>query len=47
MTSPLRPADDAVIVDTSELGIDEVVEAILDVVERTRRRLATGDRRPL
>jgi len=47
VTSPLRPADDAVIVDTSELGIDEVVEAILDVVERTRRRLATGDRRPL
>ncbi|MDO4609287.1 bifunctional cytidylate kinase/GTPase Der [Corynebacterium sp.] len=32
-TSPLRPADDAVILDTSDLGVDEVVERILDVVD--------------
>ncbi|MFC3850968.1 bifunctional cytidylate kinase/GTPase Der [Corynebacterium hansenii] len=32
-TSPLRPADDAVVLDTSEMGIDEVIEHILDVVE--------------
>ena len=35
-TSPLRPAEDAVIVDTSDLGIDEVVATILEVVERVR-----------
>ena len=40
-TSPLRPADDAVIVDTSDLGIDQVVDRILNVVERVNRRLAT------
>jgi len=37
--SPLRPADDAEIIDTSDLSIDEVVEVVLDLVE------ATGDRR--
>ncbi len=31
-TSPLRPADDSVEVDTSDLGIDEVVAAILGVI---------------
>ena len=31
-TSPLRPADDAVEVNTSEMGIEDVVLAILDVV---------------
>ena len=30
--SPLRPADDAVIIDTSELGIDQVVDEILCLV---------------
>lgn len=30
--SPLRPADDATIIDTSELGIDEVVEEVLALV---------------
>lgn len=30
--SPLRPAEDAVLIDTSELTIDEVIERILDVV---------------
>ena len=29
--SPLRQADDAVLVDSSEMGIDDVVNAILDV----------------
>lgn len=37
-TSPLRPADDAVIVDTSALDIDEVVSTILDVVARAGSR---------
>jgi cytidylate kinase len=31
--SPLRPADDAEIIDTSELSIDEVVERVLALVE--------------
>ena len=30
--SPLKPAEDAVIVDTSELGIDEVVAKVSDLV---------------
>jgi cytidylate kinase len=30
--SPLRPADDATIVDTSDIGINEVVNTILDAV---------------
>jgi len=29
--SPLRPADDAVIVDTSDLTIDEVVQRVVDL----------------
>lgn len=36
LASPLRPADDAVILDTSSLGIDEVVHLIL---ARLRERL--------
>ena len=36
--SPLRPADDADIIDTSDLSIDEVVERVLALVE------VTGDR---
>jgi len=34
VTSPLRPADDAIVVDTSDLGIDEVVEVVLEVIEQ-------------
>lgn len=30
--SPLRPADDAIVVDTSDLGIEEVVEEVLEVI---------------
>ena len=33
--SPLKPADDATIVDTTGLGIDEVVELIVETL-RTR-----------
>lgn len=32
--SPLKPAEDAVIVDTSKLGIDEVVAKVLDLVKK-------------
>jgi cytidylate kinase len=32
--SPLRPADDAIVVDTSDLGIEEVVAEILEVIEQ-------------
>lgn len=35
--SPLRPADDAVIIDTSDLDIDEVVAAVLEIVDRVGR----------
>jgi cytidylate kinase len=38
VASPLRPADDAVIVDTSDLGIDHVVEEVLRVVARAEHR---------
>lgn len=31
--SPLRPADDATVIDTSELSIEEVVESIISIVE--------------
>ncbi len=34
--SPLRQADDAVLVDTSELSIEEVVEKILEITEEKR-----------
>ncbi|NLG56281.1 MAG: (d)CMP kinase [Rhodococcus sp.] len=34
--SPLRPADDSILVDTSEMGIDEVVARLIELVdERT------------
>ena len=35
--SPLRPADDAVIIDTSELTRSEVQQALIDLVERSAR----------
>ncbi|MDO5031633.1 (d)CMP kinase [Corynebacterium sp.] len=34
-TSPLRPAEDAVIVDTSEMTRDEVVEALISIVKES------------
>ena len=32
--SPLKQAEDAVLVDSSEMGIDQVVDAILDVYNK-------------
>ena len=32
--SPLKQADDAVLVDSSEMGIDQVVDTILDVYNK-------------
>ncbi|APT92567.1 cytidylate kinase [Corynebacterium phocae] len=34
-TSPLRPAEDAVIVDTSELTLDQVLERLTDIVKES------------
>lgn len=36
-TSPLKPADDAVLVDTSEMTPDEVLQALTGIVERSAR----------
>lgn len=56
--SPMRPAPDAVVVDTSDLGIDEVVAQVLELVESAQARSeraeeasqfrssSTGPRRP-
>ena len=35
-TSPLKQADDAVLVDSSELNIDEVVDAILKICQERK-----------
>lgn len=35
--APLKPAEDAVVVDTTLLGVDEVMERVLDLVERGAR----------
>ena len=35
--SPLRRAEDAVVIDTSEMTVDEVVAAILELVQQTER----------
>ena len=37
--SPLRPAEDAEIIDTSDLSIDEVVERVLELVDAGRSTL--------
>ena len=38
-TAPLRPADDAVFFDNSEIGLDESVEVALEIIKsKTRRR---------
>ncbi|MCQ9343872.1 (d)CMP kinase [Corynebacterium kozikiae] len=36
--SPLRPAEDATIVDTSELNLHEAIEAVLTLIERSAER---------
>jgi cytidylate kinase len=35
--SPLKPAEDAVVVDTSDMGVEEVVALVLDLVGAQRR----------
>ena len=40
--SPLRKADDAVVIDTSELSIQETLEQILALVERKQSQLCEG-----
>ncbi|PMC61378.1 cytidylate kinase [Corynebacterium xerosis] len=42
-TSPLRPGDDAVVLDTSELDVEEVIDHILDVVEAAYPGSVDGD----
>ena len=42
-TSPLRPADDAVVLDTSDMDIEEVIDHILDVVEAGYPGSVDGD----
>jgi cytidylate kinase len=34
--APLKQADDAVLVDTSNMSIDEVVEHLIGLVDRTK-----------
>lgn len=34
-TSPLRPADDAVVVDTSEMSLEEVLDALITIVKES------------
>lgn len=41
--APLRKADDAIVVDSSDIGIDEVVERIVQRVESIRRQVAGVD----
>ncbi len=40
--SPMQPADDAVVLDTSEMSVEEVVGTILTMVRRERRRSSIG-----
>ena len=40
--APLKRAPDAVLVDSSELGVDDVVRTIVDQVKEVRARLATA-----
>ncbi len=42
-TSPLRPAEDAVLVDTSEMTPDEVLDALIAVVEESAAKEASHD----
>lgn len=48
-TNPLRPAEDSVIVDTTDMNIEEVVNAILDIVyDKTGRKgFINGDNKAL
>lgn len=42
-TSPLRPAEDAVLVDTSDMSRDEVLDALVAVVEKSALKEASHD----
>lgn len=42
--SPLRPAEDAVTIDTSSIGVEEVVQAVLDIVASRVDGTHFGDR---
>ena len=33
--SPLRPAEDATIVDTSELGLEQVIDTLITLIEKS------------
>lgn len=37
--APLRPADDAVLIDTSDLAIDQAIAAAIEAVDRVRAKL--------
>jgi cytidylate kinase len=39
--APLRPSPDAIVIDSTHMSIDEVVETIVDRVERTRAKRMT------
>jgi cytidylate kinase len=39
--APLRPATDAVVIDTTGIGIDAVLDRVLEVVERALPELAS------
>ena len=36
-TSPLRPAEDATIIDTSEMTLDQVLESLIELVKESSR----------
>lgn len=42
-TSPLRPAEDAVLVDTSDMSRDEVLDALVAVVEESTAKESSDD----
>ncbi|TVU56285.1 (d)CMP kinase, partial [Corynebacterium aurimucosum] len=42
-TSPLRPAEDAVLVDTSEMTREEVLDALIAVVKESAAKEASND----
>ena len=42
-TSPLRPAEDAVLVDTSDMTRDEVLDALVAVIEDSATKEAADD----
>lgn len=41
--SPLRPAEDAIIIDTSALSLDEVFDEILMIIEKKKKGVVTHD----